>query len=181
MLSLCQLPPSLLSFFTWMITIASFLWETFLLSPDEVLKPFSKQHPVKTVLHMLNKWNPICHLLSVLLHQMVCSQYRLSQHLALAAGTEGRWQYGSSGQDRNYREGWCYVWMPLLLVFCLKLKISPCVVPVKHLIFYSLSEGSEICLQVGQQWWLHCGISLIAESTARCSCCSLDFYEKLTW
>ena len=87
MLSLCQLPP-LLSFLTWMITIASFLWETFLLSPGAILKPFSKQHSIETVLDLINEWNPICPLLSVLLHQMVCRQYRLSQHLALAAGTE---------------------------------------------------------------------------------------------
>ena len=83
MLSLCQLPPSLLSFLTWMTTIASFLWETFLLSPGAILKPFSKQHSIETVLDLINKWNPICPLLFVLLHQMVCRQYRLSQHLAL--------------------------------------------------------------------------------------------------
>ena len=52
MLSLCQLPPSLLSFLTWMTTIASFLWETFLLHPDEVLKPFSKQCSIETVLYL---------------------------------------------------------------------------------------------------------------------------------
>lgn len=57
MLSLCQLPPSLLSCLTWMTTIASFLWETFLLRSDEVLKPFSKQHSIETVLYLSS---PLC-------------------------------------------------------------------------------------------------------------------------
>lgn len=95
----------------------SLLLETFLMSPDAILKSFSKQHSIETVLDLINKWNPICPLLFVLLHQMVCRQYRLSQHLALAAGTEGRWQYGSAGQERNQRQEWCFLRMLLLLVF----------------------------------------------------------------
>ena len=94
----------------------SLLLETFLLSPDAILKSFSKQHSIETVLDLINEWNPICPLLSVLLHQMVCRQYRLSQHLALAAGTEGRWQYGSAGQERSQRQGWCFLRKLLLLV-----------------------------------------------------------------
>ena len=86
MLSLCQLPPSLLSFLTWMTTIASFLWETFLLSPGAILKPFSKQLSIETVLDLINKWNPICPLLFVLLHQMVCRHHLVSQHGVPADG-----------------------------------------------------------------------------------------------
>lgn len=49
----------------------SLLLETFLLSPDAILKPFSKQQSIETALDLINKRNPTCPVLSVL-HQMVC-------------------------------------------------------------------------------------------------------------
>ncbi|OWK14028.1 hypothetical protein Celaphus_00000605 [Cervus elaphus hippelaphus] len=42
---------------------------TFLLSPDAILKPFSKQQSIETALDLINKRNPTCPVLSVL-HQM---------------------------------------------------------------------------------------------------------------
>lgn len=57
MLSLCLLFP------TYTNDKLVSLLLTFLLSPDEVLKPFSKQHFIERVLDLINKWNPICPLL----------------------------------------------------------------------------------------------------------------------